>query len=1772
MPLAWIVGYPYRGLGSKGLDSGSEAKFPGVVRWTFELVGDVLRQRSKASSGGRAKTLRRRHLHLPSPPWFQERLSSASVDLESKISSVHLYGLVHLQAGCVFESALTPMSEEAKLQWEFMSHPHDFYWGKVDKLWRLESPSEVFSQHPGAARTMRRLRARDDVLPVQRGPGLTVPVIPDGRFVCAQAGQKLHLELDELVTRARSSHDDEVGPATVMALMLPHCLASLVWQGKWRDLGLLSRWGPLFPMWPSQEWSNPREWVHVKQSSFWESTPTEDLLLPRVFQTMASTIRDLGSSVPADRQDELRLIVEWMDDCQTVIGGLSPQALSWNKESGEGLGRGRAQLASEVLLSAFLASRNMSSKRKRDLQMSVRHWVDACIPPGLRSAVHMAMTPSSLPSTETIRQAQLSVDAAMCLHARQADIFADTVSYMWWDSTPHGKDWLLSQIHSVRKSSLVDVLEAARMVLVATHNQPARAAEAERIVEKSKFVTQHITAHSFLPVAIGLRASALPNKVAALFHALFLETGSIDGIKRFCESLVSVTSDLGTESGLCDFHATDIADFVPAWLQPPNIEADGVDEPQADAPSSAWDAAWLLPNAIMIPGMLHIVSNILADAHSRLSYWDTFHGQLKALSKLLCHPPRRDRFVRMCVKSSPWSHMVDLVDCAFPDMYEKRWHHVLQFGKRVQSIWGMLKSCWKPRLYQEGHSGRDGHDQVADDDFSISSVTSCLGDPMFPAYLAMVVEVDRVAEGLGSWAEGCPCHETTLSRIVSSSKRRKVVAKLCGTFGQNRAGGDGCRLAGKRAWELALGKVRDVASRGVGLAIGKLTVEFRPSLSEHQWVLLTTDFTSAQAIITADLDQKLNFWDKLPWFLCALAAPDPQVSRQAAVQAIRKFEQHGDLPGHAHHRTTLKFLQPGGLLRADVDRYIAGASLADLPALHNEIAKLAFVPVVERIIEARASHVRRALVKAGRASGVHASLELRLGELQENMAKTPNFLDLFLLVWREARYIRRLPTLLGLDNHPDIVSVWQSERPSRSAYIRVLSQVMYRTDLVGQFENPKEGAETHRRLSGRRERATNRILDRLHGSQARPCISDTVFLEAFRRHICDLSDLNKIYSVVLPLGDGEDVAALPLGQILYGAGGVPPLADFGDLDVDGEEVAEPGEIADIVPPPDAPVPGEHPIGREIFFRFIDAKPSKGRYVHLAAAAGRNRLRQTDILVSLLSGGRPSPDGVPRVALQACADGSMTTTVLRNVFSNSDCASSMQAWSLGQSSYSLQGFVDDDQVTSVVTELVRASAFSASRARALSDPAGSALALQKLITDGFVGIGEDEGVHFLTSSCLQHLRSTVECVEPRSLGEIREGVSLELLSDWELMKELEQQGWTWIKFSDRLDDYRIGGPLLWSTRGFSERSVHRDYLMCLLTLQDIQSEYPAITSVPHGRSATVYAKLLQGIPAPALLALHDVEADSPSGVVVAVGGDGDVAAIEWDAVADADDQQSSSAHGGLGEDGSRSDESGDSGRRGGGTTPGCSERGISPGHSEEEPDNAEDSGRDEHGVDELELFEAAFGGVDVAEGAGVIAEDVDEAVAPAAILPPPVLGAYDRAVNHDWGVFRVTIRPPRGDRFGKFGAWFARCPFHKFSAKTLCSREMSIAGPTLDDRRLALYSLYEWCNAAVLYDRRIAHRGHPKPTMIEDILPIDVLEAQRPSDPPDPSDLKTDAQLDAEALGAGDVAPGRRGRGRGRGRRGRGGRGRAHVARGDGPLMSVEVLCVLWIIAVVGLAI
>ena len=80
------------------------------------------------------------------------------------------------------------------------------------------------------------------------------------------------------------------------------------------------------------------------------------------FQHIATMLRDMQSDLAAERHDELRHILEWLEDCNLGVGGLSPQALRWNVERRDG----RPQLNAEVLLSAFLASRNMGSKGRDD--------------------------------------------------------------------------------------------------------------------------------------------------------------------------------------------------------------------------------------------------------------------------------------------------------------------------------------------------------------------------------------------------------------------------------------------------------------------------------------------------------------------------------------------------------------------------------------------------------------------------------------------------------------------------------------------------------------------------------------------------------------------------------------------------------------------------------------------------------------------------------------------------------------------------------------------------------------------------------------------------------------------------------------------------------------------------------------------------------------------------------------------------------------------------------------------------------------------------------------------------------------------------------------------------------------------------------------------------------------------------------------------------------------------------------------------------------------
>ena len=79
----------------------------------------------------------------------------------------------------------------------------------------------------------------------------------------------------------------------------------------------------------------------------------------------------------------------------------------------------------------------------------------------------------------------------------------------------------------------------------------------------------------------------------------------------------------------------------------------------------------MLDSALPVPGVLHIISNMLTDMHSSLSHWKRFHGQCKTMEKLLKHKPRRDRTVRTCIDGTPFECQRHLLTKGFPSLYEK---------------------------------------------------------------------------------------------------------------------------------------------------------------------------------------------------------------------------------------------------------------------------------------------------------------------------------------------------------------------------------------------------------------------------------------------------------------------------------------------------------------------------------------------------------------------------------------------------------------------------------------------------------------------------------------------------------------------------------------------------------------------------------------------------------------------------------------------------------------------------------------------------------------------------------------------------------------------------------------------------------------------------------------------------------------------------------------------------------------------------------------------
>ena len=230
---------------------------------------------------------------------------------------------------------------------------------------------------------------------------------------------------------------------------------------------------------------------------------------------------------------------------------------------------------------------------------------------------------------------RLALDATWCLHWRRylqrkvETVIGFCINLMADSSPVFGHDWFLTMFELMTVKGWWDFVAAVQAKLVASEDVGNFSNEFWKAMSEI---------HTSVPTALGSARATLVHKVHAFLHSLIIELGSWELVRKVCELVVVVTTDMGVEAELA---------LVPSRILTgnflPHVFSDS---------ASVWDGdlARLFPNALWIPGSMHVLSSITNDLSKCLESLDEeYLPMLRNLLQFLNAPWLLERFRHQCL-------------------------------------------------------------------------------------------------------------------------------------------------------------------------------------------------------------------------------------------------------------------------------------------------------------------------------------------------------------------------------------------------------------------------------------------------------------------------------------------------------------------------------------------------------------------------------------------------------------------------------------------------------------------------------------------------------------------------------------------------------------------------------------------------------------------------------------------------------------------------------------------------------------------------------------------------------------------------------------------------------------------------------------------------------------------------------------------------------------------------------------------------------------------
>ena len=835
----------------------------------------------------------------------------------------------------------------------------------------------------------------------------------------------------------------------LLCVRAPGRILDLVSVNRWHDLVLLARWTAHIPR------------LHNLLSASWVQTS--------VGRHEALTAAPLTADMTAEIIKEFRGIA-----AEAMLHVVDPERAEGMQARMErclrALQEHQAALAppklrtQQILPKAFVNQifASLDLRNRATLRAHARKFI-ACLPDDQQASLSPWMD-QNIVSGSSLQRGRVYLDLAITLFTRRFRSASEKVlTFAWVDATQKkGFEIFNARTKTFPAERAEDILNAWRFLVMHPYKDDSDPELSSVRRQHSQLLFDNIFFHTQVPQCLGQGRTTLLDRISAWVHSSLLEASTSEGLSEFFSSVVAICTDMGVESHIPEAQLSLPETSLPRFARPARMITAFEDGDYAEDTVATQDLTTserFLSRCLHIPGTCHAIHNATKDLDGCFQKFADWYQQVKVMNDLIGVVSRRERFVENCLSSQTHPFGKELFEKFAPRLYEDRWAEFTMFLQDGLPLVEFLRGHWDEVRYSRGAVG----ESKSADGFEPHSITEVLQDPLFIPYWKLQLKLRAGLHDLLRWCEGCSCHYPLVKEKTSYKQQQALRIEIeCPPDVPCR-----CPLAGCRGPELACGYVHRYLESCYPEMVPDELVEAMRELSVEEKVPLLADWEKGRAFIRKDLLARFRHWQELPWVILGGAHPNMTEARVALQIATAKYGSIPDSEKSKAHPWVLQLfaVEP---LSGELAGFIEGdQDLSAYPELMAFLARVAFVPTAERIIEA--AHRQMKSTTRSKTSLNAMSLDLRIPEVHQILSHNPLAFASLLDAFSETRHIRAFPTIFsGHSCHPE----WQQQpkNAQTSRLVAAVARILYR-DAAMQHASLRDAAREHRRKKKGKERA-----------------------------------------------------------------------------------------------------------------------------------------------------------------------------------------------------------------------------------------------------------------------------------------------------------------------------------------------------------------------------------------------------------------------------------------------------------------------------------------------------------------------------------------------------------------------------------------------------------------------------------------------------------------------------------------------------------------------------